>query len=163
MAKGASAQEEDLHRRTDLFRYTMEQRKVRAVDSADERMCSAYPLKCALRVNKQRQLTFTMSECLYSSPVVVLRHGKSDGFEFLPDAITFKISVVSCAAINRPTLIADPNDSEMKYANDGQKELMRTKIKLILDVARRKKHRAFVLSAFGCGAFPELQIGDMKF
>lgn len=72
---GAGAQEENLHRRTDLFRYTLEQR-------------NNYPIP--------------PEACLLSKDVTIMRGTEKDGYPFL--SAMPRVSVLSCAAISHPRL-----------------------------------------------------------
>ena len=72
---GAGAQEENLHRRTDLLRWTIWQRR------------RNYPLG--------------RSECLFSGPVLALRGKEEDGYPFLPDGQIFKFGHVDSGSPKR--------------------------------------------------------------
>ena len=71
---GKGAQEENLHRRTDAFRFLEQQRE-------------NYPIP--------------EDACLVSAEVTVLRGAEADGYPFLPP---FRITLVSCAAVFKPKL-----------------------------------------------------------
>ena len=73
---GAGSQEEDLHRRSDCFRFLQEQRK------------ALYPIP--------------RDACLLSEQVTVLRGTEKDGYPLLEKP--FRIAVMSCAPIDRPKL-----------------------------------------------------------
>ena len=77
---GAGAQEEDLHRRSDLYRWTIEQER------------RVYPLDDR--------------ECLFASSVSVFRGPERGGYEFLRHEDRFEVSVLSCAAVKHPALTA---------------------------------------------------------
>eukprot|EP00969_Alexandrium_andersonii_P358550 15451233-Alexandrium_andersonii.AAC.1 len=76
---GNGAQEENLHRRTDAFRFLEQQ----VQDTAD-----LYPIPS--------------EGCLVSRGVTVFRGPESEGYPFLPSPFT--ISLISCAAIWKPRL-----------------------------------------------------------
>jgi len=116
---GAGAQEEDLHRRSDCCRFLLEQRK------------GNYPIPS--------------DACLLSVQVTVFRGTEFNGYPLLDEP--FCVSVVSCAAINRPKLSGDD------YAMTSQRALMQRKIELILEGACHLGCDVAILSAFGCGAF----------
>ena len=71
---GRGAQEENLHRRTDAFRFLEQQRE-------------NYPIP--------------EDACLVSAEVTVLRGAEADGYPFLSP---FRITLVSCAAVFKPKL-----------------------------------------------------------
>ena len=73
---GSGAQEENLHRRTDLVRFLAEQRQW------------YYPMK--------------QEECLLSKGVTVFRGPEALGYPLLDKP--FKVDVISCAAPTRPKL-----------------------------------------------------------
>lgn len=118
---GAGAQEENLHRRTDLYRYTYEQRV-------------NYPI--------------CQEGCLLSQDVTIMRGSEKEGYPFLLGHMT-RITVISCAALANPRL----KMSNSQYADPKDKELMMTKIAVILSAAAHARCNVVVLSAFGCGAF----------
>jgi uncharacterized protein (TIGR02452 family) len=74
---GAGAQEENLHRRTDMCRFTAQQRHV-------------YPIPCA--------------GCLVSENVTIIRGAESEGYPFLTPERMQRVCVISCAALKCPRL-----------------------------------------------------------
>ena len=117
--QGSGAQEENFHRRSDLARFTVGQK------------CENYPIP--------------KDACLLSRRVTIFRGPEDEGYPFQAPC---QVSVVSCAAVRKPTLT-----SQRQYASGCAFEAMRTKIALILDAAVHAECNAVVLSAFGCGAF----------
>jgi uncharacterized protein (TIGR02452 family) len=116
---GAGAQEENLHRRSDCSRFLWEQR------------ARCYPIPD--------------DACLLSEQVTVFRGTEECGYPLLKEP--FRISVVSCAAINRPRLRG------REYADLANSTLMRCKIELILEGVVELGCDLAILCAFGCGAF----------
>ena len=125
---GAGAQEENLHRRSDMFRFLWGRRNV------------LYPLETG--------------EAIISEGVTVFRGPEESGYPFLEKP--FRVTIISCAALYRPLLrtrysnIGDEGEPEMETeaADD-----MRVRIKTILYAAERSECDTIILSAFGCGAF----------
>ena len=137
VARGAGAQEEDLHRRTDLYRFLKaqhEQDKSRAAHH-----CGPW--------TSQRDLLYPIPEdgCLLSTRVTVVRGSEKNGYPFLDKP--YKISVISCAAPRGPQLTDD-----RQYRQPRGRERMKTKVEVILKTAVMANCPAVVLGAFGCGA-----------
>eukprot|EP00969_Alexandrium_andersonii_P359734 15453857-Alexandrium_andersonii.AAC.1 len=120
---GKGAQEENLHRRMDAFRFLEQQ----VQDIPD-----LYPIP--------------PESCLVSQQVTVFRGPESEGYPFLPSPFT--ISLISCAAVWQPTLSQYRN-----YRDRRQKEAMMKKAQVIVKAAVELDCDVLVLSAFGCGAF----------
>lgn len=121
--EGAGAQEENLHRRTDLFRFTLEQQR------------TSYPIPS--------------QGCLLSKDVTIMRGTEKGGYPFLDPREMAQVCVISCAALSHPQLIRNSTD----YANESDRETMRAKAAAILQAAASVNCSRVVLSAFGCGAF----------
>jgi len=83
---GAGAQEENLHRRSDAFRYT------------EEQYSGNYPID--------------KDACLLSRGVVVFRGTEKNGYPFVPP---FQIAMISCAAIAGPQLSKKNRKLEYKW------------------------------------------------
>lgn len=79
--QGAGAQEENLHRRTDAYRFTEQQAAV------------LYPMQGDV--------------CYMSKDVTVLRGSEKQGYPFFPVERMFHICLLSCAAIKYPRLTSD--------------------------------------------------------
>ena len=120
---GRGAQEESLHRRTDLCRYTLGHREL-------------YPLD--------------PNVLLYARDVTVLRGTEEDGYPFL--AAPFRIDVILCPAVRSPAL-APSAYGLLAYSRRADYDAMFMKILLILKTAADYGVGTLVLSAFGCGAF----------
>ena len=122
---GAGAQEENLHRRSDLWRFLSEQGK------------KYYPL--------------TGDCALLSEDVTVFRGTERNGYDVLPEP--FQICVISCAALRNPHLaIGTPAGFEPELSTKSVQET-RVRVQAILSAARSSACKVIVLSAFGCGAF----------
>ena len=125
---GAGAQEENLHRRSDIFRFLWGRRN------------ALYPFKTG--------------EAIISEGVTVFRGPEESGYPFLEKP--FRVTIISCAAVYHPLLktrcsnIGDKGEPEMETeaADD-----MRVRVKAILYAAERSECDTIILSAFGCGAF----------
>ncbi|CAG8543732.1 5204_t:CDS:2, partial [Paraglomus occultum] len=120
---GAGAQEENLFRRTNLFRYHEPKRK------------EWYPLPPLGGI--------------YCPNAIVIRNSEQLAYCWLEEPET--MSFVAVAAVRRPKLIRD-RFGELTLT-DQNKSLTRDKIKAILNIGLDNGHDAIVLSAFGCGAF----------
>ena len=123
---GAGAQEENIHRRSDLYRYLGCMRN------------GLYPLKTG--------------EAITSTGVTVFRGPEKAGYPFLKHP--FQVTMISCAAINRPSLAIKGQvvDGEFEMDDDAEDDT-RVRIKAILYAAEKCNCDTLILSAFGCGAF----------
>ena len=127
---GAGAQEENLHRRSDAMRFTMDQQKYN------------YPLEGSM--------------CLLSHGVTIFRGNEHNGYPFLRKP--FKVTMISCAAPPRPQLVWDSSE-QCQYWCVKEHTKMDGKVAAIVQAVVESGCDAAVLSAFGCGAFghpPEL-------
>ena len=134
---GAGAFEENVHRRTDLARFTI-------------RMARYYPIP--------------VEACLVARNVTVFRGPEADGYPFLESP--FLIHVVLAAAHKAPPLAPAPpplSPREMGYATDEAREAMRRAVGCVLAAMAETGASAFVLAAFGCGAFghPPFEVADI--
>ncbi|KAI4143317.1 MAG: hypothetical protein LQ341_002951 [Variospora aurantia] len=93
---------------------------------------------------------------IYSPTVVVIRESLAKGHQLLdlshPEKLPV-VSVVSVAAVRDPSVERRLGDGEEIYRNGDDRDLMRSKIRMILRIAAAKGHRKLVLGALGCGAF----------
>ena len=125
---GAGAQEENIHRRSDMFRFLWGRKN------------ALYPLK--------------MGEAIISEGVTVFRGPEESGYPFMEKP--FQVTIISCAAVHHPPLktrysnIGDEGEPEMETEAVDD---MRVRIKAILYAAERSECDTIILSAFGCGAF----------
>lgn len=129
---GAGAQEENIFRRSDLyrslFRYDKEQSSPFGVEFEGKH---SYPL--------DRNFGG-----IYSDDVTVFRSDEKNGYALLNQP--YKVSVVSVAAINRPEVVDNRISPELVVPTMN-------KIRTILRIAYLNGHQHLILSAFGCGAF----------
>jgi len=127
---GAGAQEENLHRRTNLFQ------------------CLEDPQLIA----KSRQWSYPIPEfgAIYSPDVAVFRGPEEKGYPFL--RVPKWLSFVAVAGYRHPPTEVDPKSEERvldrKYAKKTKQKLQK-----IFEIGRERKHDVLVLSALGCGAF----------
>ncbi|KAL8715274.1 MAG: hypothetical protein Q9220_001232 [cf. Caloplaca sp. 1 TL-2023] len=119
----------------------------------EEALCYRSSLSFSLKLR-----FYPMSDraAIYSPTVVVIRESLAKGHRLLdlgkPEELPV-VSVVSMAAVKDPSIERRLNDGEETYRNSADRELMRSKIRMILRVAVAKGHRKLVLGALGCGAF----------
>jgi uncharacterized protein (TIGR02452 family) len=140
---GAGAQEENLHRRSNLYQHLDDP------DGDFPEKTWAYPIPDFGAV--------------YSPDVAFFRASEALGYEFMPQVEY--LSVVSVAADFKPTLVERPMplmtaDSDPTFGVKSELQLMpefelrmRKRILHILGLCVAREHDAVVLSAFGCGAF----------
>ncbi|KAL8636000.1 MAG: hypothetical protein Q9228_006557 [Teloschistes exilis] len=119
----------------------------------EEALCYRSSLSFTL---KHRFYPMAERSAIYSPTVVVIRQSLSSGHSMLdlskPDELPV-VSVVSMAALRDPPVQRRLGDGEEIYSNNNDRELMRSKIRMILRVAAAKGHPKLVLGALGCGAF----------
>jgi len=144
--RGASAQEEDIFRRSDASK----------VLDVPETIRKYYPID--------------KGETLYIPTLQVFRHGAIKDYEFFASGPK-KISMLCSAAGARFQLIVfystftcllkhvitvrDPikDESGQKFANQSDRDFCRRAIHTQLDTALSHSHDAVVLGAWGCGGF----------
>ncbi|KAI4194495.1 MAG: hypothetical protein LQ348_002627 [Seirophora lacunosa] len=102
---------------------------------------------------------------IYSPTVVVIRESLAKGHRLLdlshPENLPV-VSVVSVAAVRDPPVERRLADGEEIYRNGDDRDLMRSKIRMILRIAATKGHQKLVLGALGCGAFGNPKAEVMK-
>eukprot|EP01027_Heterolobosea_sp_BB2_P023774 GEZU01035771.1.p1 GENE.GEZU01035771.1~~GEZU01035771.1.p1 ORF type:complete len:413 (-),score=88.07 GEZU01035771.1:44-1282(-) len=129
---GAGAQEENLHRRTNLYQ------------------CLEDPE----RIDRNRTWRYPLNEFggIYSPNVTVFRGPEDEGYPFLrtPE----KISVLSVAAYAHPELVRDAanHGGQLRLTPEVEAKTIK-KIRAMLGIALENGNTSVVLSAFGCGAF----------
>ncbi|KAL9609216.1 MAG: hypothetical protein Q9167_005993 [Letrouitia subvulpina] len=119
----------------------------------EEALCYRSSLSFAL---KRKFYPIPDRSAIYSPAVVVIRQSLADSHKLLDLAKPEKlpvVSVVSVAAVRNPKLEQVLGTGEQRYGEHKEKELMRDKIRIVLRVACRNRHRRIVLGALGCGAF----------
>lgn len=128
--KGSSAQEEDIFRRTNIFRSLYQFHSVGenfGIEQKEER----YPLDYNFGG-------------IYTPHVTVFKGGSDTRYTPLEEP--FEVGVVSVSAVKNPTL---HNGKLEPWVIDTTK----SKIRQIFDIALENGHDSLVLSAFGCGAY----------
>lgn len=128
---GAGAQEENLFRRTNLFR-SMFQFAPYAAQYGLKKSPFQYPL----------DMNFGG---VYTPDATVFRGTEQDGYPLLDEY--FQMSFIAVAAMNRPDL--DMEGFIAPHLIEGVKNKMRT----IFRIGLLKGHDALILGAAGCGAF----------
>ncbi|KAL8687245.1 MAG: hypothetical protein Q9218_006528 [Villophora microphyllina] len=119
----------------------------------EEALCYRSSLSITL---KRRFYPMSNSSAIYSPTVVVVRQSLSDGDQMLdlskPEKLPV-VSVISMAALRDPPVQRRLGNGEEIYSNNNDRELMRSKIRMVLRIAAANGHRKLVLGALGCGAF----------
>jgi uncharacterized protein (TIGR02452 family) len=128
--KASAAQEENLHRRTNLL----------------------HCLEDPYRVNPTRKWDYPIPQYggVYIPGVIVFRGSESDGYPFL--ATPRSVSIVASAALKLPPTVTDPHTGEEVLDKKLARDTLR-KIEGILSIAVENGHTVLILSAFGCGAY----------
>jgi uncharacterized protein (TIGR02452 family) len=128
--KASAAQEENLHRRTNLM----------------------HCLEDPYRVHPTRRWDYPIPQFggLYIPGVTVFRGSEANGYPFLATPKT--VSIVAAAALKLPPTETDPRTGEEVLDRKLTKDTQR-KIEAILSIALENGHNFLVLSAFGCGAY----------
>lgn len=127
---GSSAQEENIFRRTNIFKSLYQFQSVG----------EAYGIK-------QREERYPLDYHyggIYTPHVTVFK--ASDDKDYILLEEPFEIAVVSVAAIKNPRVY---NGKLVPWVEDT----LKCKIRQILDIALENGHDSIVLSAFGCGAY----------
>ncbi|CAF2424867.1 unnamed protein product [Rotaria sp. Silwood2] len=129
---GCGAQEENLHRRTNLFQCLE--------DSYHQ-------------LEGKRNWHYPIPEFggIYSPHVSVFRGSESHGYPFFSQRPQY-VSFIACAAYSHPYTSRN-KDGEMElYGQDVINNTMK-KMETIFKIALENEHDTVILSAFGCGAF----------
>ena len=127
---GSSAQEENIFRRTNIFKSLYQFHNIG--DNYDV---------------KQREERYPLDYNfggIYTPHVTVFKG--SDDVNYTPLEEPFEIAVVSVAAVKNPKL---ENGKLVPWVVDT----LKSKIRQILDIALENGHDSLILSAFGCGAY----------
>ncbi|CAF4818268.1 unnamed protein product [Rotaria sp. Silwood1] len=129
---GAGAQEENLHRRTNMFQ------------------CLEDPYH---ELEGQRDWNFYVPEFggIYMPDVSVFRGSESNGYPFFPNGPEY-ISFIACAAYSHPPTETD-NNGELKLSGKHVIQNTKNKMESIFKIALENKHDILILSALGCGAY----------
>ena len=130
VTRGSSAQEENLFRRTNIFKSLYQFNNIGTQYGVKQRE-ERYPLDYNFGG-------------IYSPHVTVFKEG--DDTNYTPLEEPFEVGVVSVAAVKNPRC---ENGKLVPWVID----ILKNKIRQILDIALENGHDAIVLSAFGCGAY----------
>lgn len=128
--RGSSAQEESIFRRTNIFRSLYQFHSVGEnyhIKQLEER----YPLEMHYGA-------------IYTPNVTVFKSSENDGCKLLDSP--FNIDVITIAAVRKPEL---ENGKLPAWVTD----ILKIKIRQMLDIALENGNDSLVLSAFGCGAY----------
>lgn len=132
---GAGAQEENLFRRSDAFRFLYPFAEYASAYDLDPHPTHAYPIP-------------REAGGIFASGVTVFRSSEDTGYDFLPQP--HRVDVVTVPAISRPALVE--RDGRLRLRDDLAVATL-VKIRAILRIAAHHGVTDLVLSAFGCGAF----------
>jgi hypothetical protein len=129
----------------------------------EEALCYRSSLSLSLH---KRYYPFQARQGIYSPDVVVIRSDMASGHKLLVPETQHAdlpvVSVLSIAGLRRPDVAnapANPDSSSSGtrpgkvFANDGDREMTKDKMRLALRIAASKGHGLLVLGAIGCGAF----------
>ena len=129
---GSAAQEENLFRRTNLFKSLYQFHHIGdlyGVEQKEER----YPLDYNYGG-------------IYSPKVIVFRESEDTSYQLMDEP--FYVDIITVAAVKNPRI----DESNGKIVPWVEKTI-KNKIKQILDIALENGNNSLVLSAFGCGAY----------
>jgi len=130
VTRGSAAQEENLFRRTDLFKSLYQ--------------FHAIGLNYGVKQKEERYPLEYNFGGIYTPLVTVFKGGEDVNYKRL-DKI-YAVSIVSVPAVKKPPL---DNGKIATWAAD----IIKNKIRQIFDIALENGHDSLVLSAFGCGAY----------
>lgn len=96
-------------------------------------------------------------DCIYTPGVTVFK-SDTDEPKLLPERAWYKVDVLSCAAPNlrpQPSNRMNPADGDRRIviSDEELKALHCKRLHRILSIAAANNDQAFILGAFGCGAF----------
>ena len=122
---GSGAQEESLFRRSN---YHM------TLDIAN------YPLK--------------YNEAMYSSKVTIIKNNENANWSLISQNINQlpKVSFVACPGLRCPHTIKNKDTHEIEL-NPEDVQILKNKIKLIIQIAYKYNHNTIIFGAIGCGAW----------
>ncbi|UJR16901.1 hypothetical protein I4U23_003799 [Adineta vaga] len=141
---GASAQEEDLFRRSNYsrsldinFPETAEKNHKRSYCKSSNEP-EPYPTNVSMYPLEDFDAIYTSGLCFF-------RLDKDNGYAFMDEPL-YDVCCIAIAASR------DPPVKDGQLSSDIA-EIMRKKVETIFAIAHKNKHDSLVLSAFGCGAF----------
>jgi uncharacterized protein (TIGR02452 family) len=132
--RGAGAQEENLFRRTNLFRSLYQ--------------FASYADEYGLKKHEKNYPLNQDTGGIYSGNITVFRGSEKNGYCLLQQP--FKVAFVTVPAISHPDLEEKDDGYHIADHLVGQTQ---DKIRTILRIAGKYRHDTLVLGAFGCGAF----------
>lgn len=127
---GASAQEENIFRRTNLFLSLYQ--------------FSSIGLNYGIKQKEERYPLHFRYGGIYTPKVAVFRGGEDVNYELLDDL--FYVDIITLSALKNPT-------TENGKIIPSAESIIKCKIRQILDIAIENGNDSLVLSAFGCGAY----------
>lgn len=97
------------------------------------------------------------NDCIYTPAVKVFK-SDSNFPELMPESEWWDVDVITCAAPNLrsvPSNMMNPNagSSKANISYEGLRELFKSRIKRIFEIAMVNGAEVLILGAFGCGAF----------
>lgn len=128
---GSIGQEEDVFRRTNIFRL----------------LYQYAPIGKRIKIEMSRE-QYPMDRNyggIYSPGITIFRESAQNGYALMKQPRT--VAFISVAGINRPTLTSDG------MIDNAHLEMIKNKVRTILRIGLHNGHDSLVLGAFGCGAF----------
>ncbi|KAL2287425.1 hypothetical protein FJTKL_05880 [Diaporthe vaccinii] len=124
----------------------------------EEALCYRSSLSLSLH---KRYYPWNVLQGIYTRDVVIIRSSQENGHKLVaPDAPANElpvVSVLSVAAVRRPDLsdgqVLSSGAKRKVFAKNGDRELTKSKMVLVLRMAASRGHDRLVLGALGCGAF----------
>lgn len=130
---------------------------LRGAMAQEEALCYRSSLGLSLH---EEHYPLTPHQGFYTRDVVIIRTDNASGHALLtpnvPPAQLKVASVVSIAAIRRPQLVHNNNNSiggHKLFARASDRELTKDKMRLVLRMAAAQGNDSLVLGALGCGVF----------
>ncbi|KAK4445424.1 hypothetical protein QBC34DRAFT_472288 [Podospora aff. communis PSN243] len=119
----------------------------------EEALCFRSTLASSL--HKSRHYPIPDRSGIWTKDVVIFRTSMAEGHELMVPAVEAErlpvVSVLSVAGIRRPRV--ESVNGKSVFAEAGDRELTRDKMRLCLRMAAERGHTMVVLGALGCGAF----------
>jgi len=131
--KGSSAQEENIFRRTNIYKALYRYHDVGKQFNITRDEKHSYPLN-------------EKYGAIYTPYVTVFKEGEDKKYQYTKP---YNIGVITLPSVRCPKLTKD----KLHYAEKETEEIIIEKIKQLLNIAIKHKYNALVLGAFGCGAF----------
>lgn len=130
--KGSAAQEENLFRRSNLFRSLYRYDEGHFDLAGVNKPIKAYPLPLNYGA-------------IYSPGITVFRYSEDRNYDLMESP--FKVDFITVSAIRHPHL------TESGELVDWVKDATRSKIKMMMEIPIANKVDVLILGAFGCGAY----------